>query len=95
MFKKTCLFSIVLLQNIVFVLHAQSCFDFSTTITDVNMSVFIHQNASNALLEMGVSTSDTLGVFHNEHCVGIKTVETDFLHFHCGEMIQIQNLKRV
>jgi len=81
MLKKTCLISIILLQNIFFVLQAQSCFDFSATITDVNMSVFIHQNASTTLQEMGISTSDTLGVFHNEQCVGIKTVETDFFAF--------------
>ena len=81
MVKKGCLISIMMLQNIFFVLKAQSCFDFSINVTDVNMSVFIHQNASTALQEMGITSSDTLGIFNNGQCVGVKTVETDFFAF--------------
>lgn len=79
--KKVLLIYLIIPQNIFFVLCAQSCLKFKSTITDVNMSVFVHQEASTALQEMGINSSDTLGVFNNEMCVGVKIVENNFFAF--------------
>jgi hypothetical protein len=79
--RKALFIYLIIPQNIFFVLCAQSCLEFKSTFTDVNMSVFVHQEASTSLQEMGINSSDTLGLFYNELCVGVKIVENNFFAF--------------
>ena len=79
--RKALFIYLIIPQNIFFVLCAQSCLEFKSTFTDVNMSVFVHQEASTSLQEMGINSSDTLGLFYNEICVGVKIVENNFFAF--------------
>lgn len=61
---------------------AQNCLVNNVTTTDVNVSVFIHEQASNSLHSLGVNyESDTIAVFYNDICVASKIVEDVFFAF--------------
>jgi len=81
MLKKEFLIFMFTSLNLFQILCAQNCLEFKSTNTDVNMSVFIHEEASLSLQELGINSLDTLGLFFDDFCVGMKKIENNFFAF--------------